>query len=106
MNVRTLLRMRTRPGCEVEFMAAWRTAAEAISLLPGNVRQDLHRDADDPRTFLIISEWTDQERLDAFGRSEQRDRLMAVVRDLRESAERSTYDVLLSLPARTRRTDA
>jgi hypothetical protein len=31
---------------------------------------------------------------------------MAVVRDLRESAERSTYDVLLSVPARTRRTDA
>jgi quinol monooxygenase YgiN len=101
-TVRTLLRMRTRPGCEQEFVAAWRSAAEEISRLPGNVRQDLHRDADDPRTFLILSEWTDRARLDAFGRSEQRDRLMAVVRELRESAERSTYHVLHSVPARER----
>ena len=57
-GVRTLLRMRTREGCEARFEEAWRTAAAEISRVPGNLRQELVRDADDPRTFLITSDWT------------------------------------------------
>ncbi|MFC4106339.1 putative quinol monooxygenase [Micromonospora zhanjiangensis] len=92
--------MRTRSGCERRFEAEWRAVAEEIRDLPGCLRQDLVRDADDPRSYLVISDWSDRERLDAFGRSDLRDRLLRVIRELRESADRHTYDVLHSVPSR------
>lgn len=95
--VRTVLAMRAREGCAERFEAAWRDAAEEIRALDGCLRQDLVRDADDPRNYLIISDWADRARLDAFGRSDQRDRLLGVIRDLREDAQRHTYDVLHSV---------
>ncbi|GIH18589.1 hypothetical protein Raf01_67610 [Rugosimonospora africana] len=95
--VRTVLAMRAREGCEQRFEAEWLGAAEEIRQLPGCLRQDLVRDADDPRSYLIISDWADRDRLDAFGRSEHRDRLLAMIRELRESAQRHTYQVLHSV---------
>lgn len=97
-RVRTVLAMRTREGCEERFEAEWRSAAEEIRTLDGCLHQDLVRDADDPRSYLVISDWADRERLDAFGRSDHRDRLLHVVRELRESAQRHTYQVLHSVP--------
>ena len=98
-TVRTVLAMRTRAGCEERFEAEWLSAAEEIRTLDGCLHQDLVRDADDPRSYLIISDWADRDRLDAFGRSEQRDRLLRVVRELRESAQRHTYQVLHRVPS-------
>ncbi|MDG4800401.1 antibiotic biosynthesis monooxygenase family protein [Micromonospora sp. WMMD980] len=89
--------MRTREGCEDRFEAEWRAAAEEIRTLDGCLHQDLVRDAEDPRVYLVISDWADRERLDAFGRSAHRDRLLRVIRELRESAERHTYQVLHSV---------
>ncbi|MBO4210399.1 putative quinol monooxygenase [Micromonospora echinofusca] len=96
-RVRTVLAMRTRQGCAEQFEAEWLSVAEEIRTLDGCLHQDLVRDADDPHNYLIISDWADRERLDAFGRSEHRDRLLRVVRDLRESAQRHTYHVLHSV---------
>lgn len=96
-RVRTVLAMRTRQGCEERFEAEWRAAAEEIRTLDGCLHQDLVRDADDPSSYLVISDWADRERLDAFGRSAHRDRLLRVVRELRESADRHTYQVLHSV---------
>jgi quinol monooxygenase YgiN len=96
-RVRTVLAMRTREGCEARFEAEWLSAAERISTLDGCLHQDLVRDADDPRSYLIISDWADRERLDAFGRSVHRDHLLRVIRELRESAQRHTYQVLHSV---------
>ena len=98
--VRTILRMRAMPGSERSFERGLREAMDEISRVPGNVRQDLIRDADDPRTFLIISDWTDRTALDEFGRSRHRDRIMAAVREIRESAERHTYEVVQSIAGR------
>ena len=84
-RVRTVLAMRTREGCEERFEAEWRTAAEEIRTLDGCLHQDLVRDADDPRSYLIISDWAD------------RDRLLRIIRELRESAQRHTYQVLHSV---------
>jgi quinol monooxygenase YgiN len=92
--VRTVLAMRTRAGCEQRFETEWLAVAEKIRTLDGCLRQELVRDTDDPRSFLIVSDWVDRERLDAFGRSEYRDHLLRVIRDLRESAQRHTYQVL------------
>ncbi|WP_262286740.1 putative quinol monooxygenase [Micromonospora sp. MA102] len=96
-RVRTVLAMRTREGCEERFESEWRSAAEEIRTLDGCLHQDLVRDADDPRSYLIISDWADRERLDAFGRSAHRDRLLRIIRELRESAQRHTYQVLHSV---------
>lgn len=96
-RVRTVLAMRTREGCEDRFEAEWLSVAEEIRRLDGCLHQDLVRDADDPRSYLIISDWADRERLDAFGRSEHRDRLLRMIRELRESAQRNTYQVLHSV---------
>ncbi|WDZ87272.1 putative quinol monooxygenase [Micromonospora cathayae] len=92
--IRTMVWMRTREGCEQLFEAEWLAAAEKIRTLDGCLCQELIRDADDPRSYLIVSDWTDRERLDAFGRSEYRDHLMRVIQELRESAQRNTYQVL------------
>lgn len=92
-----MLAMRAREGCEQQFESEWLSAAQEIRALDGCLRQDLVRDADDPRSYLIISDWADRDRLDAFGRSEHRDRLLRVVRELRESAQRHTYQVLHSM---------
>ncbi|MGY1707239.1 FAD-dependent monooxygenase [Geodermatophilus sp. SYSU D00697] len=97
-GVRTMLRMRAREGCETAFEAAWRRAAAEIARVPGNLRQELVRDADDPRTFLITSDWTDRAAVDAFGRSSARETLTAALRDLREDAARATYEVLATVP--------
>jgi quinol monooxygenase YgiN len=96
--VRTLLRMRVREGCEAQFEQAWRTAAVRIAEEPGNVRQELMRDAGDPRTFLITADWTDAAAVDVFGRSSSRETLTAALRDLREDASRNTYEVLATIP--------
>ncbi len=68
--IRTVLRMRARQGLEAEFQSAWARAAAEISRVPGNVRQELSRDLDDSRTFVITSEWIDRAAVDAFGRSD------------------------------------
>ncbi|MCZ2858699.1 putative quinol monooxygenase [Blastococcus sp. VKM Ac-2987] len=96
--VRTILRMRAREGCEAAFETAWRRAAAEISRVPGNLWQELIRDADDPRTFLITSDWTDRAAVDAFGRSPARETLTEALRDLREDAARNTYEVLAAVP--------
>jgi quinol monooxygenase YgiN len=96
--VRTILRMRTREGCEAQFEGAWRQAAAEISRMPGNLRQELMRDADDPRTFLITADWSDRAAVDAFGRSSARETLTTALRDLRDDASRNTYEVLSTIP--------
>jgi quinol monooxygenase YgiN len=96
--VRTLLRMRVREGCEEQFEQAWRTAAVQIAEEPGNLRQDLLRDAGDPRTFLITADWADRAAVDAFGRGSSREALTAALRELREDASRDTYEVLATIP--------
>jgi 2-polyprenyl-6-methoxyphenol hydroxylase-like FAD-dependent oxidoreductase/quinol monooxygenase YgiN len=98
--VRTILRMRAMEGSERAFKHDLREAMDEISHEPGILRQDLMRDADDPRTFLIISDWTDRITLEEFGRSDRRDRIMAPVRAIRESAERHTYEALRSIARR------
>ena len=54
--VRTIVRMRAREGCEEAFERAWRSAAHEISRIPGNLRQELSRDAEDPRARREV--WT------------------------------------------------
>ncbi|MEU7978738.1 FAD-dependent oxidoreductase [Micromonospora sp. NPDC049081] len=61
--IRTMLRIRARPGAEQAVRSAWRTAAAQLDGLPGNLRRDLFVDAHDPRTFVIATEWVDDDAL-------------------------------------------
>ncbi|MGF7236035.1 MAG: FAD-dependent monooxygenase [Frankia sp.] len=99
-TVRTMLRMHARPGREEEFESAWLGAAEVIRTVPGNLRQDLMRDPEIPGQYVIVAEWADRAALDAFGRSSRRDHLTAALRDLRDTAERQTYEVINTLDGR------
>lgn len=98
-GVRTVLRMRAREGCEGRFQTAWRRAAAEISRVPGNLRQELMCDEDDPRWFGVVSDWTDRASVDAFERSSARDAFTEALRDLRDDATRSTFTVLATVPA-------
>ncbi|WP_432488152.1 FAD-dependent monooxygenase [Kineococcus sp. SYSU DK018] len=98
--VRTVLRMRARPGREEEFVAAWRLAAAQISRAPGNLRQELMRSRTEERWFAIASDWTDEEAAAAFGRSSARENLTESLRELREDAAREVFTVLEQVPGR------
>ncbi|GAB3196014.1 hypothetical protein GCM10027261_17710 [Geodermatophilus arenarius] len=102
-GVRTVLRVRAREGCEDAFAAAWQQAAAAVARVPGNLRQELVRDADDPRWFGFVSDWTDRAAADAFEGSAAREDLTAALRDLREDTARETSTVLAVRPAEPRR---
>ena len=100
MTVRTILRMLARPGCEQQFTDAWRRAADVIATVPGQLGQELMRESGDAPWFAIVSDWSSREAVDAFGRSAARETLTEALRDLREDAARSTYEVLATVPAR------
>jgi 2-polyprenyl-6-methoxyphenol hydroxylase-like FAD-dependent oxidoreductase/heme-degrading monooxygenase HmoA len=96
-TIRTFLHMRARAGCDQAFERAWLQAAGEISRVKGNLRQDLLRSTADPRDFTIVSEWSDVGALEAFSTGPARERLTVALRDLRDGAERMTYDVLHSV---------
>ncbi|SFP70880.1 2-polyprenyl-6-methoxyphenol hydroxylase [Geodermatophilus dictyosporus] len=102
-GVRTVLRVRAREGCEDAFAAAWQQAAAEVAREPGNLRQELVRDAGDPRWFGFVSDWTDRAAVDAFGRSAAGERLTEALRDLREDTARETFTVLATRAAEPRR---
>ncbi len=97
--VRTILTMQVREGSEGAFEAAWARAAAVIAGVPGQLRQQLMRDARDPRSYSIVSDWTDRDSVDAFGRSSARETLTEALRDMREGASRATYSLLATVDA-------
>lgn len=98
--IRATLRMWVRAGREDEFEDAWRKVASAASRVPGNLRQSLLR-GDDPREFVITTDWTDRASFSAFERSEEQDVLTAPLRGLRESARMEVAEVLVHFEGET-----
>ncbi|MGY1708616.1 FAD-dependent monooxygenase [Geodermatophilus sp. SYSU D00758] len=102
-GARTVLRVRAREGCEVEFEAAWHRAAAELARVPGNLRQQLMRDEGDPRWFSLVGDWTDRASVDALGRGAGPEVPGALLpeglRDLQEDASRSTFTVLATVEA-------
>ncbi|MFD2764859.1 FAD-dependent monooxygenase [Micromonospora eburnea] len=64
--IRTMVRMRARPGLEPAVESVWRRVAGRIGSLPGGLRQDLLRDAIDPRAYVVVTEWADESALRAY----------------------------------------
>lgn len=92
--VRATLRLTVRPGAEQEFPRLWKGIAAQVRAVPGNLRQTLQQQLDDPRRFVIVSDWTDEAAFRAFERSPEQDVLTQPVRQCREAAEMHVYAVV------------
>jgi quinol monooxygenase YgiN len=92
--VRATLYMKVKDGRGDDFEREWRVIAEEVRKAPGNLRQALTRDPDDPDSFVVTSDWSDREAFSEFERSPEQDELTAPLRDLRASA-RMTVDELV-----------
>lgn len=101
-EVRTVLSMVVREGCERRFEEEWRTAAAGIARFPGNLTQTLARDRGHERRYVIISDWAGADALESFEPSPERKALSAVLETLRESAEKSVLEVVTRIDAEGR----
>jgi heme-degrading monooxygenase HmoA len=89
--------MKVKAGREDEFEPAWRAIAERARHVPGNLRQALLRDPEDPASFVVTSDWESREAFSRFERSPEQDALTAPLRELRESARMTVHDLLVHL---------
>jgi quinol monooxygenase YgiN len=95
--VRATLHMKVKDGRGADFERAWRAIAEEVRKVPGNVRQTLARDPEDPDSFVVTSDWTNREVFGAFERSPEQDELTAPLRDLRASARMTVHDLVVDI---------
>lgn len=89
--VRATLHMTVREGCEREFEEAWREVAAVAAR--DALRQSLLRD-EEPRTYVITSDWASLDAFRVFERSPEQDRLTARLRELRESARMQVNEIV------------
>jgi quinol monooxygenase YgiN len=92
--IRATLTMIVLNGKDGEFEAAWRAVAERVRHEPGVLRQSLLRDPDEPRTFVVSSDWESREAFGRFERSPEQDELTAPLRSLREAAQMTVYEIV------------
>jgi 2-polyprenyl-6-methoxyphenol hydroxylase-like FAD-dependent oxidoreductase/heme-degrading monooxygenase HmoA len=92
--IRTMFRIRARPGSAAAVESAWRTVAERIGEQPGNLQRDLLVDALDRRAFVVVTEWSDQSALRDYERGPVAARFTDAVHDLCDSTEPGDYRVM------------
>ncbi|MFB7678184.1 putative quinol monooxygenase [Kitasatospora purpeofusca] len=93
--------MTVREGCGDEFRAAWLETAQATAALPGCVAQSLLRDPRNPRTHLVMADWSDLAALESFQNSPERERLSTRLEPFRESAHKHVLDLVEHVVAGT-----
>jgi heme-degrading monooxygenase HmoA len=57
-----------RAGAEADIAGGHAEIARSLAGVPGLVSAELHRSRTDPESFLVISEWSDQESFDRWER--------------------------------------
>lgn len=92
--VRATLVMKVKAGRGADFKSAWLAVAEQARRAPGNLRQTLLADADDPDSFVVTSDWESREAFGRFERSPEQDDLTAPLRALRESARMTVQEIV------------
>ncbi|MEV0156940.1 FAD-dependent oxidoreductase [Micromonospora sp. NPDC050686] len=96
--IRTMARLRARPGCEPAVASAWRTARAGIGELPGSLRRDLLVDATEPRSFVVVTEWTDEAALHDYEQGPVAARFAEAVRPLCEPPAAGDRRVMRDAP--------
>lgn len=92
--VRATLYMTVKEGREEEFEPVWRIIADTVRTQPGNLRQTLVRDPENPRDFIVTSDWDSREAFTRFERSPEQDDLTAPLRELRDTARMTVHEIL------------
>ena len=92
--IRATLQMKVKPGRAADFERAWEAIAANVRQAPGNLRQALLKDPNDPDSFVLTSDWDSREQFHAFERSPEQDELTAPLRELRESASMVIYQLI------------
>lgn len=92
--LRTMLRMRARPGYEGAVEAAWRAFAAQVGAVPGNRAWQLLRDAHDPRSFVAVTEWDDESALRDYRDGPVAERFADTVRPLLEAPGADGYRLM------------
>jgi heme-degrading monooxygenase HmoA len=95
--VRATLTMKVKEGRGDEFEHVWREIAEEVRKAPGNIRQALTRDPDDPDNFVVTSDWSSREAFSEFERSPEQDDLTAPLRELRAAAQMTVHDLVVHI---------
>ena len=95
--VRATLYMKVKDGRGGDFEREWQAVADEVRKVPGNVRQTLSRDPEDPDSFVVTSDWRTREEFGSFERSPEQDDLTAPIRELRESARMTVHDVIVHI---------
>lgn len=95
--VRATLYMKVKDGRGVDFEREWRAIADEVRKVPGNVRQALSRDPEDPDSFVVTSDWLTREAFGEFERSPEQDELTAPLRELRASARMTVHDLVFQV---------
>ncbi len=95
--VRATLHMKVKNGRGDDFEREWRAIAEQVRRVPGNLRQTLTRDPDDPDSFIVTSDWSDREVFGQFERSPEQDDLTAPLRELRASAHMTVHELIFDI---------
>jgi heme-degrading monooxygenase HmoA len=95
--VRLTLTMQPQPGCEAEFIAAWRLVAAATSRVPGNLRQTLV--GAESTQLVITSDWASMAQMRQWEISDEQHELTAAIRELRQSVSARVEPILLHVDA-------
>jgi 2-polyprenyl-6-methoxyphenol hydroxylase-like FAD-dependent oxidoreductase/heme-degrading monooxygenase HmoA len=74
--------------------SAWRTAAGQIGGLAGNLLRQLLLDANDPRSFVVVTEWDDESALRDYEEGAVAARFAEAVGPLREPPAAESYRVM------------
>jgi quinol monooxygenase YgiN len=90
-----IARMTAREGEQDRAADIIRELAAASAAEPGNVHYIPHRDAENPRTFMIYEQYRDQAAFEEHGQTEHFQRLAAgQLFPLMEERERTFYGTL------------
>jgi heme-degrading monooxygenase HmoA len=85
-------------GSEEEFIKRWTTFSEStLSNAPGAVSFVLVRSTEDPRRFLSLGAWENQEAQQAWRAMPQRQELLDQCRELCEEVKVRSYTLAASL---------
>jgi heme-degrading monooxygenase HmoA len=95
--IRATLTMKVKSGREDDFERAWREIADTVRRAPGNIRQALLRDPDDPGSFVVTSDWESRDAFGRFERSPEQDELTAPLRELRQSGHMVVQELVIHI---------
>jgi heme-degrading monooxygenase HmoA len=89
------------PGKEGDFEKVFRSVLDIMAGLPGHTQSRLYRDAYQPQSYLIVSEWSSVAAFEAFTASEQFGKVTQWGREkiLAGRPKHEVYGATLSTPA-------